>query len=681
MAIKKDKNCLFTTHIILFFLLFPVTGIQADFKVTVYTNSNLIGDISISGDNIWCSTGGGIVRWDKYDGTYECFTYDDGVSYLNTGPLYVAANNLVWMSDYHYHTALFRYDREKLVEVAKDLPGFTVMATDSKGTIWQGTYYGLLRYDENNPRLYTTEDGLLDDNIRCMIIGKNDVIWMGTDKGVSRFHGSSWVNNTMEDGLPGKEVISIAEDMDGIMWCVTKKNGGIASFDGTDWKHHTAEEGFPSGHLNLVVVDRDNRKWFGTTSHGLYMFDGTEVTSYSTENSLIPDNQINDIAIDSDGVVWLSCGHFTAGFAGLGLTRFDGAAWRSYKTDGPAFDVVTDTRIDSNDVKHFLTWAGTSSFDGISWTNNTEEGFTTDWYYEIDHETDHDGVKWFIIQAQARSFDGKEWTSYSTEDGLADNNVRDIAVDTNNVKWFGTDHGVSSYDGSTWTTYDSEDNIGDNPVGSVSVDSNNVKWFAIRHKGLWRYDGSTWESFTTENSSLFSSDINDIAADMNNKIWISFYMGRGVQSFDGTEWNTYYGETEIPGAGQVYSISVDSNNVKWFGTFANGVVSLDDNTPSEVTDHPETMNLNTVTSYPNPFNNTTLLQYYLETGGKVSLDIYTITGQKVTTLVSGYREAGSYSVFWDGTDDENVRVSSGLYLYRLNIDNKIMFTGKGLLIK
>ncbi|MCK5052603.1 MAG: T9SS type A sorting domain-containing protein [Candidatus Cloacimonetes bacterium] len=70
-------------------------------------------------------------------------------------------------------------------------------------------------------------------------------------------------------------------------------------------------------------------------------------------------------------------------------------------------------------------------------------------------------------------------------------------------------------------------------------------------------------------------------------------------------------------------------------------------------------------NYPNPFNPTTTINYSLKENSKVSLNIYNIKGQKVKQLVSDQFPSGQYSVIWNGTDDNNKSVSSGIYFYKL----------------
>ena len=74
-------------------------------------------------------------------------------------------------------------------------------------------------------------------------------------------------------------------------------------------------------------------------------------------------------------------------------------------------------------------------------------------------------------------------------------------------------------------------------------------------------------------------------------------------------------------------------------------------------------------NYPNPFNAETMIRYALPTAVDVELSIFNLAGQQVATLVEGAREAGTYTVRWDGRDDDGRELASGVYLYRLQTGN------------
>ena len=72
-------------------------------------------------------------------------------------------------------------------------------------------------------------------------------------------------------------------------------------------------------------------------------------------------------------------------------------------------------------------------------------------------------------------------------------------------------------------------------------------------------------------------------------------------------------------------------------------------------------------NYPNPFNPSTLISYSLPKEAPVTFEIYNMLGVKVRTLMAGeMKNAGSYTVAWDGRDDRGVTMPTGVYLYRIN---------------
>ncbi len=70
-------------------------------------------------------------------------------------------------------------------------------------------------------------------------------------------------------------------------------------------------------------------------------------------------------------------------------------------------------------------------------------------------------------------------------------------------------------------------------------------------------------------------------------------------------------------------------------------------------------------NFPNPFNATTTISYSIAYGNTVSLKVYNTLGQEVKTLINEFKQPGHYTIQWDGTNNRNQNVSTGLYFYRL----------------
>ncbi len=80
-------------------------------------------------------------------------------------------------------------------------------------------------------------------------------------------------------------------------------------------------------------------------------------------------------------------------------------------------------------------------------------------------------------------------------------------------------------------------------------------------------------------------------------------------------------------------------------------------------------------NYPNPFNPSTNIKFGLPKSGIVKLVIFDLLGREVTTLINGFKDAGSYTVNFDASS-----LASGVYFYRIEA-NEFTQTKKMLLIK
>ncbi len=85
-------------------------------------------------------------------------------------------------------------------------------------------------------------------------------------------------------------------------------------------------------------------------------------------------------------------------------------------------------------------------------------------------------------------------------------------------------------------------------------------------------------------------------------------------------------------------------------------------------------------NYPNPFNPNTTIEFDLDKSSNVSIDIYSINGELVKSILSNNLSVGNHKINWDGSSDSGTRLSSGVYFYKLTVDNTSI-TKKMLLLK
>ncbi len=87
-------------------------------------------------------------------------------------------------------------------------------------------------------------------------------------------------------------------------------------------------------------------------------------------------------------------------------------------------------------------------------------------------------------------------------------------------------------------------------------------------------------------------------------------------------------------------------------------------------------------NYPNPFNPETTINFSVtQNSDFVTINIYNIKGQKIKQFEIGNLKLGINKVVWNGTDQNNQPVASGIYFYQLNVDKKVISSKKCLLLK
>jgi len=84
--------------------------------------------------------------------------------------------------------------------------------------------------------------------------------------------------------------------------------------------------------------------------------------------------------------------------------------------------------------------------------------------------------------------------------------------------------------------------------------------------------------------------------------------------------------------------------------------------------------------YPNPFNPQTIIKFGMAAAGHVTLKLYNIRGELVRTFLDKETAAGSYSIAWDGSDNNGRQVAVGVYIVMIKCE-KFTATRKLLLLR
>ena len=74
-------------------------------------------------------------------------------------------------------------------------------------------------------------------------------------------------------------------------------------------------------------------------------------------------------------------------------------------------------------------------------------------------------------------------------------------------------------------------------------------------------------------------------------------------------------------------------------------------------------------NYPNPFNANTVIGFSIEQSARVNITVYNLTGGKIAEILNCQMNAGKHSVIWNGINKEGETLPSGVYFYRLTVDD------------
>jgi len=535
----------------------------------------------------------------------------------------------------------------------------------------------------------------------------------------------SWTNYTVADGLSSNEVLGFARFQGQI---VAALSNGVAMFDGTHWNDITGNIGNRSirdlqssttdngetlyvateiglfaattpgvwqpvgssiSKVTALEIDPDSRVWLGTSTAGLYEYRASSNQWLHREPDGPATNNITSLAIDHDGSLWC-----TSGFADLGVAFmvYDGERWRNFSSrDDPAI---------GNDCRHVQVlqngerWIGTWG-EGITVVKGEIGNFE---YSRIDHtqgilagvaenpafvvtpflKQDDAGNVWVsnfvavnsnVIAVFATT---GEWQYFSLGDGIVGPKVQTIEIEKTlsaDRIWVGTEeHGVSviDYNGTLMAKGDDDltgelsldDNLLSLNVRSIAQDRDGFMWIGTDQGLNFWFGGRVSSRF-----GLISDDIRVVKVDPRNNKWIGTAAGISVLSGDDNFSSSHITVENSPLVSNIITDIVinPADGVAWIAT-TNGLSRF--RTPFTA----PKADLKFLTGYPNPFRIGGDGDRFVITNlaENSAVKIYTASGKLVKTFP---RDAvPGAQVVWDGRDEEDKLVSSGVYIFMAFIE-------------
>jgi len=407
-------------------------------------NHNKIVELFIdSKDRMWVGTfGGGAYLYLPKENRFVHYLASDDKFTLNhneaetitedkLGNIWIGTDNglskLLDNQHYEPENRFQTFVHEPLNENSLLSNSIKIVYTDSKNSLWVGSYYGGVNmYNDDLFKFYPIKykpwekNSLSNDNVNAFVEDKNGNLWVGTDGGGLNFLENG-VNDIYADNYKVKEIKnpftgeaqekikSMKLDHNGNIW-IGYWAGGLYKLNIENGRYeyfglNNPNSDFSAYSILSIAIDKNNNVWTGSFSGGVSRYDQTakKFKTYNRSNGLAAE-RFNSILIDSQDRIWLG-----GEIGGLQL----------YDKESDSFQTITYKDVLTKDVS-------------ITCLLETREG----------------KILIGTVSTNIISYDPEEQTalSYDFQMGYRGNVIHAMIEDDRGKIWIGTNNGLLVYD-------------------------------------------------------------------------------------------------------------------------------------------------------------------------------------------------------------------------------------------
>ncbi|WP_109677304.1 hybrid sensor histidine kinase/response regulator transcription factor [Dyadobacter jejuensis] len=249
--------------------------------------------------------------------------------------------------------------------------GIMAVTQDKDGFIWYATANGLFRYDSRAFKRYgfdaQKQNSLSSDYLSSLISDSRGTLWVGSWGGLNRYDPTTDTftrfrhdpKNPMS--ISSDTIYSMAEDRQHRLWIGT--SNGLNCMEMVNGKVQFTRylQGTPSIRVRGIAVGDDRELWLATHDGMVHMNQDKPVVYRSSDSRTGANNDFGTIYKDAYGNIWL-------GKTSGGLFRFDRASRslqmiEDFKNADGDWPWVTAMQPDKNGKLWIATWTGLTLYD------------------------------------------------------------------------------------------------------------------------------------------------------------------------------------------------------------------------------------------------------------------------------------------------------------------------------
>lgn len=448
--------------------------------------------------------------------------------------------------------------------------------------------------DEKGNPFYKVSKILLTKKGTILIITKNNV-YIYDDKN-EKFNIASNENKIFDT----ENIIDIKEDNFQNIWIGTDKSlikVDKNTMETTEYSTSQNKNDLSDDKINSILIDSNNNIWISTNNHGLIKIiikegESNKIIRYlhdKSNNTTIPSNTTKSILEDDNGTIWIGTDAGLCKY--LGNEKF--YTYRSNYSDNSLLDDNVYTIMqDSTGLIWVGTYTGINIFDPnnkiIKYKNNSlDENSLSSNIIQGVYE-DEDGLLWIGTRDKGLNIMDRKNNKYTRiyegdgEYNLTSNLIRVITGNQNFI-WVGTDHGLNQINRKTLEIkkYTLDDGLSNDTIESLLVDTEGNLWIGTQ-------DGISILNMKTKkivdisdeilNGIVKDKHIQEIYEDKDGIFWLGNYIEGSLIEVDMNKktsrvYKIYDYKTE-ENISTIKCITSGSNNILWIGT-SEGLVKFD----------------------------------------------------------------------------------------------------------
>ncbi|MBN1292027.1 MAG: T9SS type A sorting domain-containing protein, partial [Candidatus Latescibacteria bacterium] len=247
---------------------------------TTFTIGNII-NITHEDHYIWCSTKGGVIRFDTRDNTYISIggTYGniavtpDKKVWISRGVTY-CWDGIVWSGDL---TNAGDFDGGTFANLvaSTSLINFGGIFAGNDNSLYMAIKRQMWMYKDGTWELYVKLSGY-----EAFALDHNDTVWQQTNSGMMSYSNGTWTTYELDWG-ESAFVRAIEVSLDNNIW-VNIFDGGAFSYDGVTWTEYSPEEK-TLAHYNVMA--HNGVFWMGD-SEGLHRLELKSSSDVDEDNDV-----------------------------------------------------------------------------------------------------------------------------------------------------------------------------------------------------------------------------------------------------------------------------------------------------------------------------------------------------------------------------------------------------------